>query len=108
MSKSITIIQEYSIELPKEYDRLSDSDIIDKLNKIYEISGPDIIKTTSAEYIGTIATHIDNKEVYFNIDKVDNISSPNSNKKIFKLTGEISNNSGISILLGSGQIYGDY
>ena len=62
----ITITQEYTLEIPKEYADLPREELVDSLNAMYDIHGKHIIETLSAEeeYVGTVLTHIDDKEVY--------------------------------------------
>lgn len=61
----ITLAQFYDIEVPKEYENKTKEELLNDINKMYDISGKDILKTMSAEedYQYTQLTHINDEEV---------------------------------------------
>ena len=69
----ITLVQEYEIEVPKEYENLSKEELVNTLNSMYDIRGQYIIEESLSaenEYVGTVLTHIDGEEVYLENNKV--------------------------------------
>ena len=65
--KTITLSQVYTIELPEELQSKSKEEIVNMLNRMYDINGKDIIsRSLSAEddYDMTVLTHIDDEEVF--------------------------------------------
>lgn len=62
--KTITIKQEFKIELPKEYENLSAEEVMFKLESMYDIHGKDITVAASAEYVGTTVAEMDDDAVF--------------------------------------------
>lgn len=65
--KTITITQTYEIEVPKELEHSSKEDLLNMLNRMYDIHGQRIIKYSlgaTSEYIHTVLSEIDDEEVF--------------------------------------------
>ena len=62
--KEITIKQEFTIELPKEYENLSAEEVMSKLESMYDIHGSDITIVSNADYVGTTVTEMDGTPVF--------------------------------------------
>jgi hypothetical protein len=67
--KRITITQEFNIPLPLEYDDSSPEEIMNMLNRMYDIHGQGIIQAMDAEsdYTFSRVTHIDDEPAYCEI-----------------------------------------
>lgn len=63
---NITLVQEYTIQVPDEYKKLPFKDLVNALNAMYDINGKHIIETLSAEeeYLSTTLTEVNGVEVY--------------------------------------------
>lgn len=72
--KKIVLMQVYEIEIPKEYESLSNDELLNKINFMYDINGKNIINSMDAEndYEGTILYSIDDEEVCFEDNKISN------------------------------------
>lgn len=72
--KKIVLMQVYEIEIPKEYESLSNDELLNKINFMYDISGKRIVEDMNAEneYQGTILHSIDDKEVCIEDNKISN------------------------------------
>jgi len=65
--KTITITQTYEIEVPKELENSSREELVDMLNRMYDIHGQGIIKhslSATSDYSHTTLSEIDNEEVF--------------------------------------------
>jgi hypothetical protein len=65
--KRITITQEYDVLLPAEYENITPEELVNDLNRMYDIHGRNIIQAMNAEldYLCTQLTHIDDTRVYY-------------------------------------------
>jgi hypothetical protein len=72
--KKIVLAQIYEITVPKEYENLSNDELLNKINSMYDIAGKNIIDSMDAEsdYEGTILQSINDEDVYFENNKVCN------------------------------------
>jgi len=61
----ITLTQTYDIIVPAIYEKVPTKDLINDLNRMYDINGKHIIETLNGEgdYINTILTHVDDEEI---------------------------------------------
>ena len=64
--KTVTIVQEYNVSLPKEYEDLTPEELVDDLNRMYDIHGQKIVDAmnTESDYVETKVTQIDDVDVF--------------------------------------------
>lgn len=72
--KKIVLMQCYEISLPKEYENKDQKELLNDLNRMYDIHGLNIIQALSGEreYFGTILQSIDEENVYLEDNKLNN------------------------------------
>jgi len=73
--KKITIAQHYTIDIPAEMENLSPEQLLNQLNRMYDIHGQGIIAhglDAKQDYDMTTLTHIDDEEVYTDNSSISN------------------------------------
>ena len=72
--EKIVLTQTYEITLPEEYKNKSYKDLLNDLNRMYDIYGRNIIQALSIEddYVQTELVEIDDEYVYMEDNEVNN------------------------------------